>query len=87
MVSLAVYVRCGVDVLASRIRRRGRLEESGLSRKFLTDIQGRHDDWLVHKNSSFPVPAPVLVLDGNLELNDFLDEVDRKLSTVLSRRQ
>ena len=26
-----------------------------------------HDDWLYYKNSSYPVPAPVLVIDGNTE--------------------
>ena len=26
-----------------------------------------YDDWLHYKNSSYPVPAPVLVIDGNAE--------------------
>ena len=30
-----------------------------------------HEDWLLYQNSSFPVPAPVLVMNGSLSLEDF----------------
>ena len=52
-----MYIRCDVPVLLKRIKKRGRPEEANIPVDFVKDIQRRHDDWLVHKNSSFPVPA------------------------------
>ena len=37
----------------------------------------KHEDWLFHKNSSYPLPAPVLVIDGTLTKQGFLDELKR----------
>ena len=44
-------------MLLKRIKKRGRPEEAHMPVDFLRDIQRRHDDWLVYKNSTFPVPA------------------------------
>ena len=42
---------------------------------FLEGLQRYHDDWLFYKNSSFPVPAPILILNAGLSTNDFIQEV------------
>lgn len=77
-----VYVKCDVDVLMQRIKKRGRPEEANISRDFVETIQKRHDDWLIHKNSSFVPPAPVLVLDGNLDVQKFLELVKAKENVI-----
>ena len=45
---------------------RGRPEESNIDPNFLEGLQRYHEDWLYYKNSSFPVPAPVLVVNAGL---------------------
>ncbi|XP_059089098.1 deoxynucleoside kinase-like [Tigriopus californicus] len=79
---IIVYVKCDVDVLMQRIKKRGRPEEANISRDFVETIQRRHDDWLIHRNSSFVPPAPVLVLDGNLEVGKFLELVKAKEAVI-----
>ena len=73
-----MYIQCDVDVLLERIAKRGRKEEANLDVAFLHSIQRRHDDWLIHRNSSFPVVAPVVVLNGNLPLTQFLRHVQEE---------
>ena len=38
-----------------------------------------HEDWLVHQNTSFPIPAPVMVVNGTLGLEDFRSYVRDEL--------
>ena len=49
-------------------------EEEGLPLSFLKDLHSRHEDWLVH--GKYPLPAPVVVLDGNLGLEQFTTTVN-----------
>jgi len=68
-----IYIKSDPAVLGDRIKARGRQEESGLSMEFLTDLHRRHEAWL--EEGSFPVPAPVTVLDGNLDIHAFTEAV------------
>ena len=87
----AVYVRTDVPVLMERIRRRGRPEEKDLPVAFVEDIQRRHERWLMGGSAAVGTigeaiaqpPAPVLVLDGNLELEDFKEELRRRKDEIL----
>jgi len=69
--------------VARRIKKRGRIEEKNIDMSFVDGINRLHEDWLVHQNTSFPVPAPVMVINGTLELEDFrsyvTDEVMHKI--------
>ena len=40
-----------------RIKRRGRKEEKNLTMDFLRGIYKLHEDWLMHKNTTFPLPS------------------------------
>ena len=70
-VDLVVYIRSDPTILQQRIQARGREEEEGdqLSQEYLTDLHQRHEEWLVREQ--FPVPAPLTILDGNLDLANF----------------
>ena len=69
-VDLVVYIRSDPTILQQRIQARGREEEEGeLSQEYLADLHQRHEEWLVREQ--FPVPAPVTILDGNLDLANF----------------
>ncbi len=39
--------------------------------------QRRHEDWLYHKNSTYSLPAKVLVIDGTLTKEGFERELSR----------
>jgi len=51
-----------------------RQEEDGLTTEFLTALHERHEAWL--GRGEFPIPAPVVVLDGNLDLAAFTKQVN-----------
>jgi hypothetical protein len=42
---------------------------------FLKDLHSHHEDWLIH--GKYPIPAPVVVLDGNLGLEQFTHSVNQ----------
>ena len=70
-----VYLRTDVETLKKHIKKRGRAEEADIDPEFLEGLQRYHDDWLYYQNSTFPLPAPVLVLDAGLSVEDFTQEV------------
>ena len=85
-----MYVRCSVPVLMSRIEKRGRPEEKDMPVQFVEDIQRRHDRWLNnsdtgsrHRAETGTGSTPVLVLDGDLELDDFKAELRRRMREIL----
>ena len=77
-----VYLRCPIDVLKQRIQRRARPEERTIDWDFVEDKQRRYDDYLYYKNSSFPTPSKVIVLDGSLSLENFALNVHNQLPTL-----
>jgi len=81
-VDLIVYIRSDPDILMERINQRGRQEEEGLPFTFLQDLHTRHEDWLVH--GKYPLPAPVMVLDGNHDLEQFTNNVNKWSETIQS---
>ena len=53
-------------------------------RKFTSlQMMQKHEDWLFYKNSSYPLPAEVLVVDGTLTKEGFLDELGRLEPEIL----
>ena len=51
---------------------------------FLESLQKRHDDWLLYRNASFPLPTPnVKILDGDLPLVKFQKYLKDNVKTLL----
>jgi deoxyadenosine/deoxycytidine kinase len=77
--NLLVYLKCSVDVLMSRIRRRARNMETGISSDYLALLDTFYDDWLLSYDLS-----PVLTIR-----TDDLDFVHQPqaLETVVERIQ
>jgi len=71
-VDLIVYLRVSPEVLAKRIKSRGRKEEKNVSLDTLRTLHNFHEDWLIKK--VHPVPAPVLIIDGEQSLENMVAE-------------
>jgi len=65
-----IYLRCTPDVSYNRLGKRGRPEESGVTKDYLTQLHSKHEAWLhdktVEKHPSFN-DVPILELDCNKE--------------------
>jgi len=53
-----------------RIRARCRAEEETLPMDLLVALHRQHEEWLM--KGKFPIPAPVMVIDGNRNLEEML---------------
>merc|ERR1711973_719484 len=74
-IDLIVYVETDPAVLMRRIRMRGREGEENMNRDFLDQVHQRHQAWL--DEGAFPLPAPVVRINGNGDLAHFKKEVDK----------
>uniref|UniRef100_A0A8C5MIA3 Deoxynucleoside kinase domain-containing protein n=1 Tax=Leptobrachium leishanense TaxID=445787 RepID=A0A8C5MIA3_9ANUR len=59
-VDLIVYLKTSPETCHERLKRRCREEEKVIPLEYLNAIHNLYEEWLV-KQTSFPVPAPVLV--------------------------
>lgn len=77
--NLLIYLKCPVEVLMNRIRRRARNMETGISTDYLTLLDGFYEEWLKAYDLS-----PVLTIR-----TDDLDYVNQPpaLETVVARVQ
>ncbi|XP_002741735.1 thymidine kinase 2, mitochondrial-like [Saccoglossus kowalevskii] len=79
---LMVYLRTSPENCLKRIKERHRSEETGISLQYLQVLDKLHDEWLI-ENKYFPLPSPVLVLDGNLELPEMLKMFEKNCDKIL----
>uniref|UniRef100_A0A182PKX0 Deoxynucleoside kinase domain-containing protein n=1 Tax=Anopheles epiroticus TaxID=199890 RepID=A0A182PKX0_9DIPT len=78
---LIVYLQTSPEVVYERLKQRARPEESSVSLAYLREVHRLHEDWLVHGTS--PRPAPVLVLNADLDLNTIGSEYERSETSIL----
>jgi len=65
-----IYLRCTPDVSYQRLGKRGRPEEKGVTKDYLTQLYNKHEAWLHHKSvEKHPslYDVPILELDCNAE--------------------
>nr|CAD7588264.1 unnamed protein product [Timema genevievae] len=63
---LIVYLRSSPEIAHQRIQKRNRPEEMSISLDYLKDLHNSYESWLLYSDN---VPAPVLQIDVNQELN------------------
>jgi len=81
-VDLIVYIEADPEVLMQRIRGRGRDGEETLAREYVDQVHARHQAWL--DEGAFPVPAPVVRIDGNGDMADFTKRVEKFAASLPS---
>ena len=83
--NLIVYLRTSPEVVYQRMKARARKEENCVSLEYLKQIHDIHDEWLYHR-TLFTVPAPVLVLDGNKNLDEMLAEFENCKKQIFDKK-
>lgn len=63
------------------MKARARSEESLVPLEYLKDLHELHENWLI--NGQFYRPAPVHIIDANLDLDNIISEYIRSESSIL----
>ena len=89
-----IYLKTDPERCFYRIQKRGRHEESGVTRQYLVQLYQKHEAWLVHKTHSILSDVPVLILDGDKEFEhdahmqeEFADIIKNFILVSISKRQ
>ncbi|KAM4721475.1 thymidine kinase 2, mitochondrial [Rhinophrynus dorsalis] len=82
-VDLIVYLQTSPETCYQRLKRRCREEERVIPLEYLYAIHSLYEEWLV-KQTSFPVPAPVLVIDANKDLEEMTRHYEANRGSILS---
>ncbi|XP_078256841.1 thymidine kinase 2, mitochondrial [Rhinoraja longicauda] len=70
-IDLIVYLQTSPETCSQRIKLRCRNEETAIPLEYLESLHQLYEDWLV-KQTSFKVPAPVLVIPADQDLEEML---------------
>ncbi|XP_053305127.1 thymidine kinase 2, mitochondrial [Spea bombifrons] len=82
-VDLIVYLKTSPETCYERLRRRCREEEKVIPLEYLHAIHRLHEEWLIGQ-TSFPVPAPVLVIDADKNLEEMIRHYEDNRRKILS---
>ncbi|XP_018576748.1 deoxynucleoside kinase-like [Anoplophora glabripennis] len=83
-VDLIVYLRTSPEVVYERILKRNRSEERTIAFDYFKALHEIHEDWLYHK-TLHKVPAPVIVLNANLDRSVIEEEYDKYEPQILNK--
>lgn len=84
-VDLIVYLRTTPEVVYQRMMQRNRSEEKLVPLEYLQKLHVLHEDWLFHKKS-FPCPAPVIVLNADLDKSMVTEEFKKFEPCILRNK-
>ncbi|XP_071110445.1 thymidine kinase 2, mitochondrial-like [Haliotis cracherodii] len=82
-INLIVYLRASPQNCFDRIHKRNRDEEKDVPIEYLNSLHKLHEDWLIEKKRG-ELPAPLLVIDANLDLEDLLKTISQMEPKILS---
>ncbi|KAF6019329.1 hypothetical protein EB796_022357 [Bugula neritina] len=80
-IDLIVYLKAEPVKCYERLRQRHRREEVSVPISLIEDLHRFHECWLIEKK--YPVPAPVLILDANLDRASMQSLFDEHKSKIL----
>lgn len=84
-IDLIVYLQTSPETCHERLRLRCREEERVIPLEYVESIHDLYEDWLIKK--SLPLPAPVLVIPADHDLQKMLLEYEQHKDSILSYTQ
>ncbi|XP_069758146.1 thymidine kinase 2, mitochondrial [Narcine bancroftii] len=81
-VDLIVYLQTTPETCYRRLKARCRSEEKVIPLEYLRSLHQLYEDWLV-KQTSFRVPAPVVVIPADLDLEEMLEQYEAHREKIL----
>lgn len=85
-VDLIVYLQTSPEVVYQRMLDRNRQEEKLVPLQYLQALHQMHEDWLINK-TLYTCPAPVLVLNANLDKSVITEEYEKYESCILNKSE
>ncbi|XP_037637436.1 thymidine kinase 2, mitochondrial-like isoform X1 [Sebastes umbrosus] len=82
-VDLIVYLQTSPQTCHERLKQRCREEEKVIPLEYLESIHQLYEDWLIHQTSS-PLPAPVLVIPADHDLQKMLHQYEENRDKILT---
>ncbi|XP_033956283.1 thymidine kinase 2, mitochondrial [Pseudochaenichthys georgianus] len=82
-VDLIVYLQTSPQTCHERLKQRRREEEKVIPLEYLESIHQLYEDWLIEKSSS-PLPAPVLVIPADQDLQEMLHRYKEHRDKILT---
>ena len=73
------------EIALSRIKKRNRIEETEINLNFITNLHNLYEDWLIF--SKFPIPAPVLILNANTNIESMENDFEKVIQFILSSKK
>ncbi len=83
-VDLIVYLKTSPPVAYKRIKQRSRIEESVLTLDIVEALHELHESWLLSRHHAH-CPAPVLIMDANLDHFEIIQEYERIKNEITKR--
>lgn len=84
-----IYLRTSPETCLTRLKKRARSEETGVSLEYLTALHNKHENWLMHGTD-----IPVLVLDCDIDFEhspvrqaELIKQITDTFGPILKTRQ
>ncbi|KAJ8735298.1 hypothetical protein PYW07_006918 [Mythimna separata] len=81
---LIVYLKTTPAVVYERIKKRARSEEQCVPLSYIEELHKLHEDWLITRQHA-ECPAPVLVIDADLDLSQITEEYKKSEHQILRK--
>ncbi|XP_035771461.1 thymidine kinase 2, mitochondrial [Neolamprologus brichardi] len=82
-VDLIVYLQTSPQTCHERLKQRCREEEKVIPLEYLESIHQLYEEWLIRR-TSWPVPAPVLVIPADHNLQSMLHQYEENRAKILA---